>query len=305
MPRALFEDKAGSSIEVLCAQDPDKDEAAVREAKWIAHRILLLRGEPGMERFGDFAVLCRNGESMTPILEEFDRVRIPYVCGRRQSFLLSREGRDIAALLHTIANPRDSVALGTVLRSSLVGLSDEALLRLRLAASSLTSGLKMPVPGLAPDDANRIERFNRNLRLWRASRQTVPLDVLIVRALSDCGLHWPPGSPDGANIEAFLHLARSKGSQRPLLDFLRELESVEGAINTESDLSDADQGDCVQVMTAHAAKGLEFPVTIIAAMNKETQRSSASVAFTAEHGLGIKWKDPLGKDGLKDSWAVG
>jgi ATP-dependent exoDNAse (exonuclease V) beta subunit len=108
----------------------------------------------------------------------------------------------------------------------------------------------------------------------------------------------------GANIEAFLHLARSRGSQRSLLDFLRELESVEGAINTESDLSDTDQGDCVQVMTAHAAKGLEFPVTIIAAMNKETQRSSASIAFTAEHGLGIKWKDPVGVDGLKDSWAL-
>ncbi|MDQ1471206.1 MAG: ATP-dependent helicase/nuclease subunit [Bryobacterales bacterium] len=302
--RAQFHEKAESSIEVLRSADPDKDEAGIREAKWIAYRILQLRSKPAMENFGDFAVLCRNGESMKPILEEFDRVNIPYVCGRRQSFLLSRDGRDITALLHVIANPRDGIALGTVLRSPLVGLSDEALLRLRLAGNSLTGGLKAPVPDLAPDDAGRVARFNRNLKRWRASCNIIPLDVLITRALSDCGVHWIPGSLIGANIEAFLHLARSKGSQRSLLDFLRELESVEGAINTESDLSDTDQGDCVQVMTAHAAKGLEFPVTIIAAMNKETQRSSASIAFTAEHGLGIKWKDPVGVDGLKDSWAL-
>ena len=78
---------------------------------------------------------------MRPILEAFERAGIPYVCGRRQSFLLSREGLDITALLHTIANPRNSIALATVLRSGLVGISDEALLRLRLLAGSLTGGL--------------------------------------------------------------------------------------------------------------------------------------------------------------------
>ena len=75
-------------------------------------------------------------------------------------------------------------------------------------------------------------------------------------------------------------------------------------MSAESELSDADQGNCVQVMTAHAAKGLEFPVTIIAGMEKGTQRSSASITFTAEFGLGIKWKDPFSDDGLKDSWAL-
>ncbi len=50
---------------------------------------------------------------MKPILEAFDHAGIPYVSGRRQSFLLSREGRDITALLHVIDNPRDTVALAT------------------------------------------------------------------------------------------------------------------------------------------------------------------------------------------------
>ncbi len=277
---ALFEAKATPSIEVLRTFDEDKEEASVREARWIAY-LILSRGS----EFRDYAVLCRNGESMQPILAEFDRAGIPYVCGRRQSFLLSREGLDITALLHLIANPRDGIARATVLRSPLVGVSDETLLQIRLGQA------EAPLP------------FRENLKRWRADIGIAPLDVLITRMLSDCGFEWSPGSVSGENVESFLHLARTRGANRPLLEFLHELESIESAINAESDLSDADQGNCVQVMTAHAAKGLEFPITIIAGMEKGTRQSSAAVSFTPEYGLGMKWKDASDDDGLKDSWA--
>jgi ATP-dependent exoDNAse (exonuclease V) beta subunit len=74
------------------------------------------------------------------------------------------------------------------------------------------------------------------------------------------------------------------------------------AVRVESELSDADEGDCVKVMTAHAAKGLEFPVTIIAAMDKGTQRDTSPVTFTPAIGLGLKWSHPSEKDGIEDSW---
>jgi ATP-dependent exoDNAse (exonuclease V) beta subunit len=309
-PRALvagaaFPSKAGPSIEVLKILDEDKDAATEREARWIAHRVVSLRGALDLSDgrkadFKDFAVLCRNSESMRPILDEFGARGIPYVCGRRQSFLLSREGLDLTALLETIANPRHEIALVTVLRSALVGVSDEALLRLRLAAGSVSGGLNTlahepaKVADLAPADARKLERFTRNLKRWRAEQPVIPMEVLIVRALSDCGFEG------NANVESFLRLARAKGDQRRLLGFLREIESLKKAVSAESDLSDREQGNCVQVMTAHAAKGLEFPVVIVAAMEKGTQRDAASVTFTPECGLGLKWKDPFSKDGIKD-----
>ncbi|HWD99161.1 MAG TPA: 3'-5' exonuclease, partial [Bryobacteraceae bacterium] len=271
------------------------------------HRILRLREQQGY-RFRDFAVLCRGGDSMKPILAAFDAAGIPYVCGRRDSVLSSREGRDLTALLYAIANPRDTVALATVLRSPLVGLSDEGLLRLRLAGSSLSSGLnalahnQTAFESFAPDDAEKLRDFAAHLRRWRLESAMTPLDVLISRALADCGLSWTPGTVPGDNIEAFLKLARMRGANRPLLDFLNELSSLEKAIDTESELADEDQGDQVQVMTAHAAKGLEFPVTVIAAMQKGVQRDSRSISFTPEHGLGIRWRSPAEKDGVKDSW---
>ncbi len=163
---------------------------------------------------------------MKPILEAFNRANIPYVCGRRQSFLLSREGLDITALLHIIANPRNSIALATVLRSDLVGIGDEALLRVRLLAGSLTCGLNR----IAHDntEAGGVSRPRtradwavspKNLKRWRADQSVIPLEVLIVRALSDCGFQWMPGTVIAANVESFLHLARTGGEERGLAGF--------------------------------------------------------------------------------------
>jgi len=321
VPGASFAHKPTHSIEILKIRaGDDEDEPAPKEARWIANRILSLRGTlelsaDGKTRyanFADFAVLCRNGDSMKPILEAFDHAGIPYVSGRRQSFLLSREGRDFTALLHTIANPRDTITLATVLRSPLVGLGDEALLRIRLLANSLSGGLNRiaydnaNLADFAPEDARKIQQFARHLTRWRIEQPVMPLELLLVRALADCGFQWTPGTIAGDNVENFLHLARTKSEQRGLLDLLNEIESLQNAVNLESDLSDKDQGNAVQVMTAHSAKGLEFPITVIAAMDKGTQRNSAPVTFTPKFGLGLKWSDPTGKknSGLEDSWQL-
>lgn len=297
-PRALvagrtFSGKPGPSIEVIRCLDRDEDEEDEdehRESKWIAHRVLALREERGFD-FRSFAVLCRSRDAMNPILREFDRAGIPYVCGRRQSFLASREGQDIQALLQVLVNTQDTVALATVLRSPLVGLSDEALLRARLKGHLLAEA-----EGFAEEDAGKLDRFRANLKRWRAD--TAPLDVRIARMLGDCAY------PFGENVEAFLQLARTRSHGRTLTEFLRELEGIEMGLNSESDLSDEDQGNCVQVMTAHAAKGLEFRVTIVAALHQGTRKGIASVSFTPEHGLGVKWRDPGNSyKGHEDSWA--
>ncbi len=119
---ANFAAKGEPSIEVMEIRDQanDKDASCAREAAWIAHRIRELRGtlqlgEPGKTHpadYRDFAVLCRNGDSMEPILDAFNRAGIPYVSGRRVSFLVyARRAAISPPLLHVIANPRDSISL--------------------------------------------------------------------------------------------------------------------------------------------------------------------------------------------------
>ncbi len=319
IPKREFHEKVEPAVEILRVLATDKDEAPEREACWIAFRILEMRGNlvltakvgTRLAEFRDMAVLCRVGDAMQPILDAFDDAGIPYVCGRRQSFLTQREGLDIRAALHTIANPRDEVSLATVLRSQLVGLSDETLLLLKIQSHSLVSGLNAVghdwsrLAAFAPEDTEKLGSFLRNLKRWRAAQAVVPLDVLISRVLTESGFRWQPGTVKGDNVEEFLRLARSRDTGRSLASFLVDLESVEDAASKEAELSDEDQGNRVQVMTTHAAKGLEFPVTIIAAMEREGRKGAPTVSYTPEFGMGIRWTDPKAKekDGLKDTWA--
>ncbi len=153
-------------------------------------------------------------------------------------------------------------------------------------------------------DRSRLAAFCNRLDRWRQDQPIIPLDTLLSRALSDCGVDTSP------NVESFLQLARTTGAAMDLPAFLYELKGLADAADTESELSDEDQGNCVRVMTAHAAKGLEFNVTIVAAMDKGARNESSPVTFTPENGIGVKWRNPAAKDegdgqrdGIKDSWA--
>ena len=217
---------------------------------------------------------------------------------------MTREGYDLTALLHTIANPLADIPLMTVLRSPLAGLSDESLLRLRMDRYSLIDGLRRYKEAGLPDaEAAKLERFLANLARWRQEQFTLPIDLLIVRALGDCGFDWIPESNTGANVERYLHLARTVGDGLNLPKFLAEVTGIAEALDKEAELSDDDQGDRVQVLTVHAAKGLEFPVVFVAAMEKEGRGANNSFNFTPEVGMGVRWRNPENPaHGLKDGW---
>ena len=97
-----------------------------------------LGGAPDLELTGpshalpqDVAVLVRNTEVIGEFTAAFDEAGIPYVVNRGKGFYETREVNDLTHLLRVIANPRDEISLAAVLRSPLVGVSDEALLALQ------------------------------------------------------------------------------------------------------------------------------------------------------------------------------
>ena len=73
-------------------------------------------------------MLVRNTEVLGHFCAAFDAAGIPYVVNRGKGFYDTREVNDLVHLLRVIANPRDEISLAAVLRSPLVGASDEALL---------------------------------------------------------------------------------------------------------------------------------------------------------------------------------
>jgi len=56
----------------------------------------------------------------------------------------------------------------------------------------------------------------------------------------------------------------------------------------------------VKVMTVHSAKGLEFPVVFVAALHKGVESNPPVVAFSRQHGLGARWRNPAKREDKDD-----
>ncbi len=284
------------SVEVIAVEQPEGLDGTEIEAAWIAQRMTELRGKlPVGDRkakLGDMAVLVRNSSVFPAFAAAFEKAGIRYVQSRKRGFLQTREALDLTHLLRTIANPRDEVSLAVVLRSPLVGLSDESILRLETVALNLGDALSKPTGEQLAQfeelDRGRLQEFRGHLQAWRQAHPHVSLDRLLLRAMDDCAYPYEPNTDRGDTIDKFLDMARA--ADVPLAEFVDELELLREVDTGEPEAPLDTEQDAVKMMTAHSAKGLEFPIVFVATMNKGTRMDSPPFSFTPQGGLGTTWR---------------
>ncbi len=290
--------KPEPSVDVFRIKPSDDSESI--EALWIARRILELRDtlRIGTERrrpkFQDFAVLARKADSFEPLVTAFDQLGIPHVISRPKGFFAIREILDITHLLRTVSNPRDEIATAALLRSPMVGVSDESLFRLKLLDKNIGGALAkldaVESSHFDAEDLARLRFFRRQLAEWRALQPYLSLDRLLLRALADSGFEWEPASGIGSAIEKFLGMARQWKDK--LAEFVEYLARQRESNLREAEVPFDDAADAVRMMTAHTAKGLEFPIVILPAMDAGIQKGAPNFSFTPEFGLGSRWNAP-------------
>ena len=297
--------KDDPSVEVTVVRHRKKAIARQREARHVATRVMELRGrlrigDPArMPAWRDFAVLVRTHNLVREFYKHLREAAIPCQVAGGTGFFEAQEVRDFMCLLQVISNPRDEIRLAAVLCSPLVGVSDETLLRLKLDVGNLADGLRgeVIVPG---EDGERLRTFVERLARWRESSDSIPPDLLIWRILRETGyeaftLSQPDGSQKAAGVRKLAELSRSLHdaghfSFGQLVERLSEWQAsrpqqpeAESRENTE---------DAVQIMTMHNAKGLEFPIVFLPALDHPPRGSSDALAYLPASGLGVKWVDP-------------
>jgi len=302
-----------AAVEVMAAQAGTSAEAAQLEAAWIARRILELNGSlavgpKGQERpaqFSDFAVLGRSLNALEPIREALLRAGIPALVAGGRTFYETREVLDLTHWLAVVANRRDEVALAGLLRSPLVGVRDETLLRLctrgRLADSF--DGLEsLDLAAFDAGDRERLLEARARLERLGGMRDSVAPDRLAAEALDDSD-YLSTLTPHGrANVEKFLGLLRGLYTARPrsLRETLDELARLREAAS-EPEAPPGESSNAVRLMSIHKSKGLEFPVVFVPALQRGTDPSKPVVCFDPVAGLGVRWRDPAGSKGIADS----
>jgi len=285
-----FAEQTDPSVEVIAASGPSTEEAAVLEAQWVARRIRELG------RFSDTAVLVRNVNALPPFEQAFRDFDVPYVIARGKHFFEAQEVTDLVHWLRVMVNPRDELSLAAVLRSPLVGASDESLLRLK-QLGNLGAALHR-LEGASNWDAGDLERLNRfrdQLSAMRAECDQVAPDRLLARAIDSADYENGLSPRARANVRKFLGLVREWFARRPgpLSGLIEELESLRESDPDEASAPPDDSSNAVRVITIHSAKGLEFPIVFLAALHKGVARNSPPLAFSPNAGLVARWRDPV------------
>jgi ATP-dependent exoDNAse (exonuclease V) beta subunit len=235
---------------------------------------------------GDMAVLFRRTAALEAYEDAFTAYDLEFRVAGGRRFYARREVRELGAVLAAVDDPHSGVAVVGALRSPFLGVSDESILLHRLKAGSLNylDGRR----GAPEVD----EAFALLARLHRSNTGR-PASKVIRDVLSETqGLSLFLMKPDGeqrhANLEKVAELAEAMERTEPISlgSFVRWLADVSelSPEEEESPLSE-EGGEFIRLLTIHKAKGLEFPVTVLADLSASDTKSDAMVVDRTEERL--------------------
>ena len=284
------------SVEDTPEQRFDRTEA---EARFAARRIRQLldegfpvQGENGMRpvRPEDIVILMRSPRSrMKAFTAALAREGIPCGGGESDDFFSAMEIAVTVSLLEIVDNPRQDVPLIGVLRSPLVGLSPNQLAAIRAV---LPEGDYYDA--LCQDESNAAREFLTLLNELRQAAREMPADDLLWYIYDRCHVMaifgaMEDGAMRQARLTALYDYARQlvQSGKAGLFDFISHLRQLleNGDAPT---LGTAQAAEGVQIMSIHRSKGLEFPVVILADLQRSFNRQDLNrpVLVHPELGLG-------------------
>jgi DNA helicase-2/ATP-dependent DNA helicase PcrA len=288
----------------------------VSEANWIAGEIqrLVAKGSS----YGDIAVLYRAHNYRDRLVEEFQRRGIPFAV-RGLSVLSTVIIRDLLAYLNLVLSPHDNISLTRVLLAPRWKFREEVALQVRVEAAKqrcslydvLTSWEKGadPTP-LRTTNWEALKQLFHDLH-WAAQNGTVTAlfkllrerlqlssflgerDLGYVNAFEEFLREWeekiskfPPLA--GPEWEEEREGRRPRKNLREFLYYFHHFLEAGGKIEAPEL---GERADAVQMMSVHAAKGLEFPVVFL--LSVAPRRFPAT-----ERGAIIEFPDELRKGPL-------
>ena len=273
---------------------------------------------PRRSQYRDCVILLRAFGDIAIYENALAHAGVPAYTVKGRGFYRRPEVIDLVQLIKVIADPRDSMALAAVLRSPFFALSDNCLMAIGLylqpnarppSASSIAGLFERNDFSWLTVERQEVEGAAAILRELRSSRDREPLHVVVERALEMthyesvmAGL--PLGDQRIANLHKLQEIARGFDAHRffTFHDFARYLTRLieEEPYEPQAQVPGEDD-DVVRIMTVHQAKGLEFPIVIIADAGRKPPSVNESVLLDPENGLIVCATDGSGYDEIPNA----
>jgi DNA helicase II / ATP-dependent DNA helicase PcrA len=251
-------------------------DTGLDEANQIAQRIKDAV-QAGRFKYRDFAVFVRMNALTRALESAFIHRGVPFQIVKGLAFFERKENKDVLAYLRLIVNPADNISFLRAVNEPARGIGKVSLDHLQAYAElnqvSLleAAGQVAKIPVIKGKARDGLRVFHRLVGELRGMVDSPPEDV--IRAVLDKSGYREMlrASADDddidrlANVEELITSAKQFAAEdgtRTIRDFLEQ-------ITLASDVDSWDERqDCVSVMTLHAAKGLEFPVVYVIAMEQ-------------------------------------
>jgi len=272
-PKNLWSDQGDGPKIVGYVADNEHDEAM-----FVAQEVDRLSDEEGV-RPGDVAVFYRTNAASRVFEEIFIRTGLPYKVVGGVRFYERKEVKDLLAYLRVLANPNDVVSLRRILNVPKRGIGERAEAMIEALSSreriSFWDALRRAdeAYGMATRSLNAVREFVALIEELIGKAEGMPPSVLAEEVLVATGYRAeleasedPQDESRLENLNELISVAQEFEEANPegtLVEFLEQVSLVADADQIPDD--DGGQG-VVTLMTLHTAKGLEFPVVFLTAM---------------------------------------
>src|SRR5690242_6721003 len=215
----------------------------------------------------DVAILVRAQFQTREFEERFIAIGLSYQIIGGFRFYERAEIRDAIAYLRLIVQPADDLAFERIVNQPKRGLGDKAVGTMHRHARStrqpllLAAATLLDSDELTPQARRSLGNFVADIARWRQMASELPHPELARIMLDESGytamLQSDRSAESAGRLENLAELTRAMEEYESLGAFLEHVSLV-------MDNDEARQGDCVTIMTIHAAKGLEFDIVYLA-----------------------------------------
>ena len=306
---AYDEDKGNAvSFHLLNLEKSHTQDRDIEEARYIGTLIYKMMSEEKITSkegkrsptYGDFCILMRGIRNHAQVFEEeLLKMGIPTVSETSDSFFSQHEIQVILSLLRIIDNPVQDIPLAAVLMSPIFGFTADELGEFRAAYPEGSLYSLIMRENLTGNE--KTIAFTDTLSRLRRISASVTTDTLLNIIYSETS--YPEivsAAEDGEfkknNLKLLVQYAknyessgyRGVGGFVRFIDRLRENSCDLAAAERKSELAE----NAVTIMTIHKSKGLEFPICIVANLNRKFNTDTKNeVLLHNELGLGVRRKD--------------
>ena len=248
------------------------------EARWIVEEIQSLTRD-GAAR-GDIALLYRANAQSRVLEHQLFSSGIPYRVYGGLRFFERQEIKHALAYLRLIANPNDDTAFMRVVNFPTRGIGARSQEALQDAARTWNDSLYASVSHLSGKGAAALGQFVRLIEDLRRETEHLPLPELVEHVLARNGLraHYQAekeGQDRLENLAELINAAENfRAEARANTETLAQPHALLADFLNHASLEAGDhqagaETDAVQLMTMHAAKGLEFDIVFLCGLEEE------------------------------------